>query len=426
MSQQAPAIVCFLAAAVLLSACAPQAEPLSPTPPPTVPAAVVTPAAGHPPTRTPDPFPNPVLKITGEEEVVFDWDARHCEDLNLPDLAARAFRDDADQVHLLLSSNVTYQMLGPDLDHVSLDCNLTLGSDYDRDPAMFNDAQWLASPYTEDGRTIYALVHNEVRGVGRLGSCSSSTGGFDNCLDTSITLAVSTDSGYSWAKPAEPPGHLVATLPYQPIGNDGPFGMRNPSNIIKGADGYFYAYSNISEYDGLDQWVCLMRTADLTDPGGWRFWDGAGFDGEFIDPFVDPLDNPAAHQCKPVARDDIGASLNESITYNTYLERYVLIGNSADQIKGREAWGWYYAFSDDLVHWGHRKLLAEMPLPWTVANVASDLSVLYPSLLDPDTPARNFDTTDATAYIYFTRMNHGPASLNRDLVRVPVEFFPSP
>jgi hypothetical protein len=65
-----------------------------------------------------------------------------------------------------------------------------------------------------------------------------------------------------------------------------------------------------------------------------------------------------------------------------------------------------------------------MPLPWTVADAGNDLSYLYPSLLDPNSASLTFSTTGKTAYLYYTRNNHGHGSLDRDLVRVPVEFFP--
>jgi hypothetical protein len=103
-----------------------------------------------------------------------------------------------------------------------------------------------------------------------------------------------------------------------------------------------------------------------------------------------------------------------------------MVGISADQIDGSEVWGVYYSFSDDLVDWSRRKLLMEIDLPWTVEFPGSDLSHLYPSLLDPASPSRNFETTGSTAYLYYTRNNFGHASLDRDLVRIPVEFSPSP
>jgi len=52
----------------------------------------------------------------------------------------------------------------------------------------------------------------------------------------------------------------------------------------------------------------------------------------------------------------------------------------------------------------------------------SDLSCLYPSLLDPDSTSRTFETTDLQAYVYMTRNNAVHTSLDRDLVRFPVEF----
>jgi len=51
---------------------------------------------------------------------------------------------------------------------------------------------------------------------------------------------------------------------------------------------------------------------------------------------------------------------------------------------------------------------------------------MYPSLLDPDSETRNFETTGKKAYLYYTLFNLdylGNSTLDRDLVRVPVEFF---
>ena len=416
-------IALMLLAVLLLASCAPatSAPALQPT---TVPSATSAPTATPRPSPTPNPFPNPVLKITGEEEVVFDWTTDRCEPENIPDLATRAFRDATGLVHLLISHYVDYQMTGPDLNQLTPDCIRLMISDYDRDPSMYNDSEWIASPYTEDGKTVYALVHNEYRGHTHPGQCPS--GDYFDCLDTSITLAVSRDSGATFADVSEPPGHLVATLPHQWMAGAGPFGIRNPSNIIKGKDGLYYAFSNVSQYDTQRQWVCLMRSDDLSDPASWRYWDGTGFDGRFINPYVETASGLFANVCGELALDQIGASLNDSITYNTYLGRYVLVGLSADQVGGRELWGIYYSFSDDLIHWSHRKPLAEMPLPWTVGNPGADLSILYPALLDPASDSRNFETTGKTAYLYYTRMNRGAGSLDRDLIRIPVEFLPKP
>lgn len=382
-------------------------------PSPTVPA--------PPPTSTPAPTPPEiVLSIVGDEEVVFDWTVDRCEDDAIPDLAVRAIRDADENVQLYLGNTSGYRMVGPDLNTVEPECTAVSRSTLDADPAQFTDNEWLASLHTEDGETIYALVHNEYQGHRHAGQCPQRD--YYPCWFNAVTMKVSTDGGESYSYVAEPPGHLVASLPLTYEAGLGATGLRAPSNIITGPDGFFYSFLNAAGVNSTPQWVCLMRTDSVADPTSWRFWDGSGFEGSFINPYTETTDTPAAHECKPLDQPDIGHALNDSVTYNTVLDRYVLIGVSADQIDGREVWGWYYSFSTDLIDWDRRKLLVEMPLPWTVNSPGSDLSYLYPSLLDPDSTSRTFDTTDLAAYIYMTRNNAGHASLDRDLVRVPVEF----
>ena len=127
------------ACALVIAGCAagtphvtPAATPVPPSPTtvpsPRAPTAEPSPTAAEPSpptTSTPDPFPNPVLEITGEEEVVFDWTTDRCEEENIPDLAARAFRDADGRVQLLLSHLTNYRLVGPDLDTLAPDCSLT-------------------------------------------------------------------------------------------------------------------------------------------------------------------------------------------------------------------------------------------------------------------------------------------------------------
>lgn len=375
------------------------------------------------PTNSPvgDPYLNPVLKIVGEEEIIFDWTIDKCEPEHIPDLAARAIRDASGNIQLIISHYINYRMVGPDFDSLESDCNPIMKSEYNADPAAYNDSEWIAAPYTDDGVIFYSLVHNEYRGHTHVGMCES--GDYFDCLDTSITLAISTDSGATYQDITAAPDHLIATLPHQIEPGTGPFGHRTPSNIIKGNDGFYYSFNNVSDYETQEQWVCLMRTDTLADPKSWRFWDGKGFNGIFLDPYQNEVFDIQAHKCAPLDRNNIGASLNESITFNTYINRYVLVGISADHLDNREVWGFYYSFSDDLIHWSKRKLLLEVELPWTVDFPGLDISHLYPTLIDTASESLNFDTTGKTAYLYFTRMNNGAESLDRDLIRIQVEFF---
>ena len=376
------------------------------------------------PTQTPDPFPDPTIKIVGEEEIVYDWTIDRCAFDLIPDLAARAIRDSSGQVQLIINHIVSYRMIGPDLNNLNIDCSASVNqSKKNADPAMFSDNEWPASLYTEDGNTIYALIHNEYQGHTHFGQCPQND--YFPCWSNTITMAKSLDGGESYQHILEAPNHYVAGLPYQYEAGAGPEGPRAPSNIIKAQDGFYYSFFNVTGHRSDDQWVCLMRTDDLNVPSSWRFWDGAGFEGRFINPYLESTENPMDHQCVPLDQDDIGHDLANSINFSTYLNRYVLVGISADQIDGREVWGFYYSFSEDLIDWTRRKLLLEIALPWTVEFPGSDVSHLYPTLLDPDSPSLSFETVDDKAYLYFTRNNFGHASLDRDLVRIPVQFFPS-
>lgn len=333
------------------------------------------------PTPTSPPPFDPVLRIDGPEQVVFDWTTDRCEYGHIPDLAARALRNADGSVQLITSHETNRRMTGPDLDHLTPDCDPIMRSDMNADPSMYNDREWIAAPYiAPDGRTIYALVHNEYEGHTHADlypeRCPSRD--YFSCWYNTVTLAKSDDGGATYRDALPFPLHLAASLPYRYIPDSGPYGIRSPSNIILGPDDYYYAFMNVVAPVTYDQWTCLMRTRSLADPGSWRFWDGDSFDGAFADPYRDPLPNPYLHLCSPIDRENIG-NMNESITYNLYLERYVLVGLSADTFDGRETWGVYYSFSEDLIHWTRRKLLVELPLPWTVDDAGSDLSYLYPA-----------------------------------------------
>lgn len=359
------------------------------------------------------------LTVVGTEEVVYDWSADRCDDSDIPDLPARAFRDTSGQVNLISSHTVTRKSTGPSLDALVRQCDPIFESTRDPDPALWTDSEWIASTWTPDGEVVYGLVHNEYHGWER-GDCSG--GNHFECWYNAVTAVVSTDGGNSFHYLATPPQHLVASIPHRYAPETAAVGVFSPSNIVSGPGGNWYALAKIGAHRTGRQTVCLMRTPDLADPGAWRFWDRSSFEGQFIDPYVEETANPGSATCPALDSDDIGAQMIESLTWNTFLDRWVLVGISADTIEGREVWGFYYSFSDDLIDWTRRQLLLELPLPWTVESSGNDLSYLYPSLIDPASDSLNFETTGEAAYLYYTRNNAGQASLDRDLVRVPVEF----
>jgi hypothetical protein len=364
-----------------------------------------------------------VVTVTGLEEVVFDWTTDRCNDLDIPDLPARAFRDANDTVHLIATHYTALASTGPTLGSVERNCEPVFESAFQDDPGRFSDYEWIAATWSPDGKVVFALVHDEYHGWER-GDCTPTTA-FE-CWYNAVTLVVSTDGGSTFGYAAPPPDHLVAALPHQYIPETAAVGLFSPSSIVTGPDGAWYALVKVGAHLTGAQTVCLMRTTDLNDPAAWRFWDGNAFDGSFVDPYGATGFEPEAHTCPALAWDEIGAQMVESLTWNTALERYLLVGLSADMIEGREVWGFYYSTSVDLILWTRRELLLEVPLPWTVASAGNDLSYLNPSLLDPDSAGYSFEYSDESAYLYFTRNNAGQGSLDRDLIRVQVTISLKP
>ena len=387
------------------------ASPLPPT-------AAATAQPTRPPTATPTSVPGG-MAIVGPVETVFDWSAERCAYEDIPDLPARAFRDADGTVQLISSHLLGRRWTGAELDQVTHDCTVVLGSDHQADPSLFNDNEWLYAPYTEDGTTIWMLIHNEYHGWEHSADCPPPN--HFRCWYNAITLAVSHDGGLSYQDAAPPPDHLVASLPDVYIANAGPYGVMSGTNIVKKDDDY-YAFVRIDATNSDHQRQCLMRTDDLSRPDSWRAWDGDEFTIAWRDPYQMDESERGGVPCAAVSEPTLGI-VSSSLHYNTFLEQYVLLGESTVHRDGQDIWGIIYATSTDLIHWSNRYLLTAAELPWTY-QPGDDNFILYPSLLDPNSNSRNFETADEQAYVYFTRFNRpGAEPLDRDLVRVPVAFF---
>lgn len=141
---------------------------------------------------------DPVLVIAGEEEIVFDWTTDRCDFEDIPDLPARAFRDAQDQTQLIATHFVARRSIGANLNDLTHDCAVILNSDSNAEPSLYSDKSWIASLYTVDGSTVYALIHNEYQGHTHSGQCPS--GKYFNCWYNALTMAVSTDGGASFTR----------------------------------------------------------------------------------------------------------------------------------------------------------------------------------------------------------------------------------
>jgi hypothetical protein len=344
---------------------------------------------------------------------VFDWSRERCAEDDIPDAPARAFRDAKRRVQLLASFYTNRRFIGRDFGHLAHPCAVVMNSGLSPDPAAFDSYEYLTATWTPNGKTVYALVHNEYRGDLVPGQCPS--GYWLACWYNAITLAVSTDGGrhyldHPWPK-------LVASIPYRYVPDTGPMLAFNPSNIIRNPhDGYFYATVHrtpLAEIPGDGGGTCLMRTQDLSEPGSWRAWSrGNVFDTTFVDPYG-PNPEPDQHMC----RIDPSARLYApSITYNTVARQWLLVGGGQD--------GAYYSLSRNLVDWTPPQLIFSVPGTDDYTCPGRDPGVYF-SLIDPASSSRNFETSGRSAYIYYTVPHPDKRcgiGFDRDLVRVPVRI----
>jgi hypothetical protein len=350
------------------------------------------------------------------------------------------------------------------------------------DPATYANWEWLYSPYydAQSGK-VYALVHNEFHGADT-GQCANGSG-LTNCWFGSIT-SVSSDPGNDLLQrpdpnhgntcvPSSPPSpnpnklgscyahstypasaqDLVASIPYQycsgsappnAVTNFGRAGYSQVSNILKGEgdqSGFYYALiavsipnqppggcaGTITQKAG----VCLLRTSDISAPSSWMAWDGSGFNSRPSGAYS----TPTGGLCAPVSTSGLNPW---SLTYNTYLNKYMWLGQSPS--RDGHPTGIYYSLSDDLMNWSDPQFLMRAPTNVASPPDTSDCAydpVSYPTLLDPSDTAStwtvgsgtnaNFDHPGRTPDIYFThwtRTSCPSTSLapGADLARIPIQF----
>ena len=154
-----------------------------------------------------------------------------------------------------------------------------------------------------------------------------------------------------------------------------------------------------------------MRTKTPADPSSWRGWSGGRrFEMTFVDPYG-PNPRPEEHLCKRISGDP------GSLTYNSVARQWIYVVAKVG--------GFYYALSPDLITWTKERRFLELTTTWEYQCGDPD-PVLYPSLIDPSSTSRNFETSDGRAYVYYTVLHYPECqqTLDRDLVRVPVTIRP--
>lgn len=357
----------------------------------------------------------PALQVTGGPDVVFDWERDRCATWDIPDAPARAWRTEEGKVGLLAGSEATRASRGPTLDDQQRDCQVLhrgMGSD---DPADWNDRTWIAAVHAQEGGVMIALAHMEYHGHLRPDDCPS--GRYADCWFNAVVELRSTDGGRTfWRKGGG--DDLVVALPQRYRG-DAPhrMGFFNPSNILV-SDGNLYAFVFAEEAGPQRRGPCLIRRPVTGGPGDWRAWDGTGFTVRFVDPYRVANVLATEHACRPV--EGLRSTVSSVVRHEGRgLFLAVTPMTAAD---GRS--GIFWSRSADLIRWSEPQLLYEAPLLWR-RDCAKPDAYAYPSLIDPDSPSRGFDTTDDSLWLYLVRMPLDATcavTARRDLVRFPIRW----
>ena len=404
-------------------------------------------SGGEEPSLAIDTAKIPMIAATfdGDRSVVFESPKDSCNDNDIPDSMARAFRDFNGTVHLMAASSELFQNLGPTLEDVRHNCAPAFISAGDPNPSHYNDQFWLSSFYTFDGLKIAALSHTEYHGWTHPGECNTTNLG--ECEYDSDTYHLSTDGGYNYDSfPAS--GNFVAGVPYKYAVDGGPTGFSVDTPIIH-YRGWFYAVTTSYTWppnctaDSVPT-PCLInggapiRTRDVFDPSSWRAWSGQDFSVSFADPYTKRISDPQAHVYAAVPymsyiyainifrqRHDASSWDVEDFDHAEEFQKgdivFATLWDVYDNLLGPQ--GLYFSTTTDLVHWTRPTLVVTQQE--LLSHDPPESYYAYFSVLDPHAPDRNFTIVGERAYLYYTRLNSG-SNPDRVLFRQPIDLNLTP
>lgn len=365
--------------------------------------------------------PLAALTVIGPPEVVFSRARDACDGHDVPDTAARAFRDHLGRVVLFAMHYENRALRGPSFDALKLDCKVVLGSGGQPDPAAYDDKSWITATWTDDGRQVAALVHHEYQAHHHPGRCRFKE--YMPCWSNAVLGLTSTDAGAGFPRPKTP--RVVATSPFRQDADQGRHrGFFNPSNIF-GDGAYRYMFASTTGWAGQPYGACLFRTATPADPGSWRAWDGETFSIRYADPYRSSSAKPP-RPCRTIAPfpTPVGSVVRHRAT-GAWLA--IFQASAGGKFNFPQA-GFYYASSRDLLTWSEPRLLLPGKTLYDDPCTSGGRLIAYPSLIDREAKGRNFDDVGDSADLYFStlKVEGCETTSDRDLIRrkVAIKVWP--
>ena len=353
-----------------------------------------------------------VITQAGEPSVLYRWATDRCEDEFIPDAPSRAFRRSDGQMALIAAHRENWLLVGRDFASLRPSCRAAIRSSEHRRSGTGN--LWIEATYTHDGQYVAALVSQDLtENVRRAGCDKRNLPG--RCWLNNIVAALSTDMGQSFSL-QEPERRVVATL-----GTDYPpesrmrFGVFTTSNIVRGGAGSYYMIA-YTQGEGVQQpGNCLFRTDDPFLPERWRGWDGSDFN-------VDLRPAASPRSCRPLGRAGLPTEVR-SLTYDSRRKAWIAVFAARLKTRGdvEPVPGFYYSQSPDLLQWQAPQRIMRAPTRPRTDDPGVFMS--YPSLLDPGSASRNFDTLESGNPVLLFTVHHlerGRGTMNRDLQYIPL------
>jgi hypothetical protein len=353
------------------------------------------------------------FSVTGPEQTVFHWKTDKCDQDNIADAAARAFRDSSGHANLVMSAALNRRLEGPDLNHVKQDCAVIFKADESADPMAFDDEGWLESLYTKNGRDIYALASMDYHPGRHKLPCAQ---GSDGCWYSAIAAVKSHDGGRTFTMARDVSQRFVAgsPSPFDPRAKT-VVGALVPTNIVSFEKAY-YAMISVAADKAQKGGECLMRTGNLDDARSWRAWNGKDFSVPFVPPTAHAAAPPPDNICEPLS--GLAYAPVRSLTRMGKL--FIAIEADGGKPDGGAPSRVVAQTSPDLLHWSAPVTVMKIPIYHGGGKTGTN-AYYYPSLIDPASASPSFETVGIHPYLYLTKYTYG-AGINRDLVRYPLQI----
>jgi hypothetical protein len=164
--------------------------------------------------------------------------------------------------------------------------------------------------------------------------------------------------------------------------------------------------------------AALARCKAAERPSSWKAWDGADFTVRLANPYQASFVS-GAQICAPVSLRTLRWLVTSVVRHASSGAFIALMQGSLPTREGERPRDAIFASASwDLLAWSSPVVVLGTGRPGHY-RCGDPPPVAYPSLLDPESPDRNFETVGDTAELFLTRFNvpRCQLKLDRDLVR---------